>query len=216
MTVTKICEIRKFKAVFFDFDGVIKDSVESKAQAFSYLFNNISKELNQKITNHHILNTGISRFDKIPIYMKWAGIDLSQKNIINHLEKFSEISLNLVEASPWIPGSLEYIENNHMNQSLFIISATPQKDIQLIAQNLKIDKFFESITGSPLSKIELLSEQLTRNSINPSDAIMIGDSLEDYEAAIKNSVPFLLVKNKFNKSLQKNLDCNMISNFVNK
>ena len=216
MTVITISEIRKFKAVFFDFDGVIKDSVESKAQAFSCLFNNISKELNQKITNHHILNTGISRFDKIPIYMKWAGKDLSQKNIINHLEKFSKISLNLVEASPWIPGSLEYIENNHMNQSLFIISATPQKDIQLIAQNLKIDKFFVYIAGSPLSKIELLSEQLTRNSINPSDAIMIGDSLEDYEAAIKNSVPFLLIKNKFNKSLQMNLDCNMLSNFVNK
>lgn len=216
MTVPKISEIRKFKAVFFDFDGVIKDSIESKAHAFSYLFKDFSQELNQKIMNHHLVNGGISRFDKIPIYMKWAGIDLSQKNIINNLEKFSTISMNLVENSPWIPGCLDYIANNHMNQSLFIISATPQKDIELITQNLKIDKYFVSITGSPLSKIDLLSEQLTRNSINPSDAVMIGDSFEDYDAAIKNSVPFVLVKNKFNKSLQKSLDCNKISNFVNK
>ncbi len=42
---------------------------------------------------------------------------------------------------------------------------------------------------------------------------MIGDSSIDYEAAVFNKIPFLLLKTNPNKELQKKLNCSMIKNF---
>ena len=45
-------------------------------------------------------------------------------------------------------------------------------------------------------------------------SIMIGDSESDFYAANVNCVPFILRRTKYNKHLQKELDCPMIYNFL--
>ena len=62
------------KNMFWDFDGVIKETTQLKTEAFVGLFNDISPATRSKIQRHHNLNNGISRFDKIPLYLEWAGI----------------------------------------------------------------------------------------------------------------------------------------------
>ena len=43
---------------------------------------------------------------------------------------------------------------------------------------------------------------------------MIGDSIEDYEAANESNVDFILRKTNFNQKLQEKLNCTMIDNFL--
>ena len=43
---------------------------------------------------------------------------------------------------------------------------------------------------------------------------MIGDSSNDYFAAIENQIQFILRKTELNKNLQKQLKCKTINNFL--
>ena len=58
----------RFKLCFWDFDGVIKESVEVKTQAYFSLFEPFGFDVANKVRMHHIANGGMSRFDKLPSY----------------------------------------------------------------------------------------------------------------------------------------------------
>ncbi len=201
------------KAVFFDFDGVIKDSIDIKSDAFGELFKQFGPEFVHKVKNHHEENGGVSRFDKIPIYMQWAGINITDMNLKKYLEYFSLLTIEKVVKSNWVPGIIKYLKQNNNKQSFFILTATPQEDINLIITELEIKEFFVAIVGSPTNKYDAMRKLLDNNSILAGDAVMIGDSYEDYKAAQLNSVSFLLKMNAQNKALQKKLNCPMIRNF---
>jgi len=52
---------------------------------------------------------------------------------------------------------------------------------------------WETIVGSPASKMDNLDRLITRHRIRPERALMIGDSQHDYAAARAFGIPFLLV-----------------------
>ena len=54
-------EIKPCKLIFWDFDGVIKDSVEVKTHAFEYLFPDGDADFLRKVRMHHEANGGMSR-----------------------------------------------------------------------------------------------------------------------------------------------------------
>ena len=66
-TIEKIINAR---VVFWDFDGVIKDSVPVKTEAFRKLFLSYGADITDKVVKHHLANGGVSRFKKIPYYFK--------------------------------------------------------------------------------------------------------------------------------------------------
>ena len=61
--------IKKYNLIIFDFDGVIKNSLEVKSKAFERLFESYGKLITKKIKAHHKKNEGLSRYKKIPIYL---------------------------------------------------------------------------------------------------------------------------------------------------
>ena len=67
--------------IFWDFDGVIKDSVEIKSNAYEELFTKWGNEVANRVRGHHNLNGGMSRFDKIPLYLSWTDETLSNSLI---------------------------------------------------------------------------------------------------------------------------------------
>lgn len=203
------------KALFLDFDGVIKDSVEVKSDAFEKLFLKFGTPIAKKIRLHHELNGGMSRFEKLPIYLVWAGLMSNDKTVANYSNKFSLIVKQNVIDSEWIAGVLEYLKDNYEKQLLFLVTATPEDEIKEITNKLKISQFFDEIIGSPTSKKEALKYLIKDYEFFPEESAMIGDSQTDYEAAKDNEVPFILRKTSLNIGLQSQLKCQMISNFIN-
>ena len=205
--------IKNASIIFWDFDGVIKDSVSVKSEAFVQLFLPFGEEISLRVKDHHEENGGMSRYDKLPIYLEWAGKENS-KSLISEYEKlFSKLVLQRVIKSPWVVGAKEYIENNFQNQDFYIVTATPQYEIEIILSKLEIEKYFRDVIGSPISKKDALKILLTNNNLNPKKEIMVGDSMSDYEAAKHNNIEFILRKTEFNKKLQKQLKCSIIENF---
>lgn len=187
-----------FKLCFWDFDGVIKDSVEVKTQAYISLFEPFGLQLAEKVGIHHIANGGMSRFDKLPIYLRWAGIEPSEIIVKEYCEKFSEMILQRVIDSPWVAGVETLLRNNKQNQIFVLVSATPQDELEYILKALNLVECFSRVYGAPTLKQEAIFKTIQDLDLEPTECLMVGDAIADLKAADSNQVPFLLRRHASN------------------
>lgn len=118
MSLNKI--LKSYDSIFWDFDGVIKDSVEIKNNAFEELFSRFDKEVVIDIKRHHIENIGLSRFEKIPLYLSFAGENVTKKQVKEYYEKYSFLVKSSVINSKWVPGVLNYLDSNFKKKSFLL------------------------------------------------------------------------------------------------
>jgi HAD superfamily hydrolase (TIGR01549 family) len=200
--------------VFWDFDGVIKESIDIKTDAFVELFHEYGIEILRKIKEHHLSNGGMSRFEKIPIYLKWIGVEPTEQIIKDYCQKFnSTVVLNVIN-SKWVDGALDFIVSNKYNQLFYIVSATPDLEIKYIIEKLGIADSFVKIFGAPIKKTNAIFEIIKTVGKDKSEFIMIGDALSDFEAASNNDISFLFRKHDTNSFIFKNYIGPTISNFI--
>ncbi len=187
--------------VFWDFDGVIKDSVEVKAAAFEQLFVPFGKRVAGQVREHHEANSGVSRYDKIPIYLEWSGQSATGPLIMDYCEKFARLVLQAVIDSAWVPGAREYLLRNRHRQRFVLVSATPQLEIAAIVAELQISHCFREVHGAPIAKASAVRDALRRWRCSPERALFLGDSEADLHAAGENHVPFRLRRTALNVNL---------------
>ena len=195
--------VKEFKIVFWDFDGVIKDSVKVKSLGYEKLFSQFGQELVGRVNKHHESNGGISRFVKIPLYLGWAGQTLKPESVQEYCDRFSALVQQAVIDSPWVPGVKEYLKYNHTRQCFILITGTPQEEIEQILISLDIADLFREVHGAPKTKITVVNDVLKRLGFESEQALVIGDSGTDLEAAKDNSVAFLLRCTNQNYNLQE-------------
>jgi HAD superfamily hydrolase (TIGR01549 family) len=205
--------VKNKKILFWDFDGVIKDSVEVKSEIFVQLFSEHGLQVVEKIKEHHRANGGMSRFEKFPIYLNWAGINYSKEKIIELNENFNKLSVESVINSSWVSGVEYFLRNNPYNQIFILISATPINELLMIIEKLDIKTSFKFIFGYPDKKNDIISMILKQNSYNSKECLMIGDSLIDFNAAKNNNIDFLLRKRVGFENFFKNYNGYQIDNF---
>jgi HAD superfamily hydrolase (TIGR01549 family) len=180
------------KAIIFDFDGVISNSVNVKTDAFAKLYEQYGDEVVNSVVEHHIVNGGMSRFEKFEIYhKKFLGIDLTKEELTILSEKFSSLVINKVVNAPYISGAYSFITNYFNKYQFFIISATPQNEMRAILQMKKIDSYFIKVLGSPAQKDYNIKLILNDFKLGVSEVCYIGDSINDYNAALSTGIKFI-------------------------
>lgn len=189
--------------IFWDFDGVIKDSVTVKSCAFEQLFLSYGRELAARVRLHHESNGGLSRFDKIPLYLKWTGESPTPEKVQLFCDRFSVLVLQAVIDSNWVPGVREYLSTHYEEQYFVLVTATPQLEINHILAQLDISHCFREVHGAPNRKTLIIGSTLRRLNYPLDGALMVGDSDTDFDAAIANCVDFLLRRTSLNIALQK-------------
>lgn len=190
------------KSIFFDFDGVIKDSTDVKTQAFYSLYLPFGEDIAEKAKTHHIENGGVSRFEKFNIYHKeFLGIELSEKEIDTWASKFSELVKQEVIQSDYVKGALETIQTLYEDYNLFIITGTPQEEIMDIANSLEITKYFVEICGSPNNKIYWSQYLMDKYNLDNKNITFVGDAMSDFKAAEAYDYQFILREHEENMEL---------------
>ncbi len=187
---------------FLDFDGVIKDSVDAKGLAFVTIFREFGEALGERILAHHRSNGGMSRAQKIPLYLSWAGLPVRPGTVEAFTRSFAAEARRAVIESPWVPGALEFLKRQQAGRIKVIVSATPEQELRSIAEELDILQYVESAIGTPTTKIEAIRSTMTRLSARPGDCTMVGDSKVDLDAAVANGVPFILRRHDGNRDLE--------------
>jgi len=203
----------KYDLIFWDFDGVIKESVSVKTHAYIELFRSFGIKICKEIEKHHLANGGMSRYEKIPIYLKWAGVEESDKEVQKFCNKFSDIVKTKVIASAWVPGVQEFLKNNNKNHIHILVSATPQSELEHICKSLGLSKMFYTIYGAPASKSESIKTSMLFHRLGPSSCIMIGDSQVDVDAAQENNINFIFRRHRDNLLLNINPQTPTFENF---
>ena len=181
------------KNIFFDFDGVILDSVNVKTLAFMKLYEPYGEKVVEKVKDHHLKNGGVSRYKKIKTYHNYfLGRDISENEIEKIAKNFAKIVFDQVLEAPYVPGVLDFIKNGHNKFRFSIISGTPTNELEKIVLNLGIDQYFQEIYASPKSKITWVNEIIKNACLKKEETLFIGDAQTDFFAASSTGVHFLL------------------------
>lgn len=198
---TKTFHILKFEAILFDFDGVLAESMNVKTEAFAKLFEKFGEEIVNKVVAHHIENGGISRYDKIEYYYsEYLNQQISKKEVDDIANEFSHLVVERVIRSPWIKGARDFLEKHYKTMDFYVVSGTPQKELELIIEKRKMQKYFKAVYGTPATKPEITRRIIQEKGYNKEEVLFVGDSLSDYRAAKEVNIPFLGVVSENNNS----------------
>jgi len=190
-------------AVFFDFDGVICDSVNIKTEAFASIYRKYGPEIEKKVIEFHLKNGGVSRYDKFTyLHKNLLNIDVNTKELKKLADRFSELVFHKVINSPYIEGALETLEKLKLKGiPTFIVTGTPEDEIIKILHHRNILDYFDEIHGSPKNKKSIINDVISRKNFRPGKCLFIGDAINDLEAALQNNINFLGIKHSHNKEI---------------
>ena len=180
------------QAIFFDFDGVLAESMNVKTEAFAKLFESYGKEIVNKVVKYHIENGGISRYEKIKYYYsEYLSKPLSNSELNAIAKQFSDLVVQKVIEAPEVRGVKEFLERYYKKIDLYVVSGTPQDELMLIIKKRKMKKYFKGIFGAPEAKSSIIKKIISDISYNQERVLYIGDSLSDYRDAKKAKIDFL-------------------------
>ena len=179
------------KAIALDFDGVILESAVIKTQAFSGVFKNYPEHL-EAIINHHLNNVGVSRYEKFKyIYKNILRTGLPRMQMDRLGKRFTELTLEKVKVCAEVPGAVEFLNEVSGNCFLFVVSGTPQKELEEVIEFRRLSSYFTRVFGSPPAKNKIFSEILKYWRLKAEDIVFVGDSMTDFTEAHSVGVPFI-------------------------
>lgn len=182
---------QKIKAIIFDFDGVITESMGIKENAFLFVYRDYP-EHRDEISALHRTHGGMSRFEKFEIIYRDILRKPYNKRVESALNKnFSEYVYEQVIKCPYVAGAKEFLAKYYKNFLFFIVSGTPEEEMRRIVKEKKINTYFKEVFGSPPKKGELCKKILADYKLYPNEVIMVGDSIDDYEGAKEAGVQFI-------------------------
>lgn len=194
------------KNIFFDFDGVIADSVNVKTKAFEKMYLPYGNEIAEKVVEHHRANGGMSRFEKFKLYHKiLLEIDLSDSEIEELSSQFSQIVKEGVINAQEVKGSHKFLNEFKTELNMFVITGTPTEESVEICRARGIFDCFDGIYGSPQKKGYWSKYLLEKYNFKKNETIFVGDAMADYQAAIENNLAFYLREYNENIELFKNI-----------
>lgn len=172
------------RAVVFDFDGVILQSMDIKTDAFAELFSGEEPEAARRIVDHHLANGGISRFEKF----RWAYREVLKRPLTAEAERALGERFNLlveeaVTKCAYVPGAREFLERRQGWRPFFVASGTPEEELRRIVERRGLSPFFSGVFGTPRKKAEILKAIATSLSCPAGELAMIGDAINDLDAA---------------------------------
>lgn len=199
--MTALDRVRQAALVIWDFDGVIKDSVDVKTTAFLSLFAFAGPVVQAQVRAHHETHGGMSRFDKIPYYLDLAGEVATPERTNELCESFARHVMQAVIDAPWVPGVESYLRLSPAFQCAALVSATPVGELRAIVEALGLSGTFSFVSGAPTSKRDGVRHALEQSGVSAADAVFVGDAAADYDAALAHGVPFILRRHATNEAV---------------
>jgi HAD superfamily hydrolase (TIGR01549 family) len=183
----------ELEAIFWDFDGVLLNSNEIRDKGFSEVLKKYPKEQVNKLMAYHQANGGLSRYVKFRYFFEEVrGESITDEEVNQWAAKFSEIMMQLLtDHSLQISETLRFVKYHHQQIPMYVVSGSDQTELRKLCEAHGIAKYFKRIHGSPKPKKQWVGEILKEEHLNPEHCVLIGDSVNDFEAADINGLLFV-------------------------
>jgi phosphoglycolate phosphatase-like HAD superfamily hydrolase len=206
--------MQKIKNIFFDFDGVIAESVSAKTDAFREMYAPYGEVIANEVVEYHINHGGVSRFEKFKYWeKKFFNKDISEDRVDELAKQFSNLVLNKVIVSDEVPGVNAFIKKYSKELNFWIITGTPTSEIEIIVDKRGLMNYFLGIHGSPKNKRYWTEYLLKKHHLKREETLFIGDATTDLDAATFSNLHFALRENEENKEIFKNYEGNRFKDF---
>ena len=190
------------KNIFFDFDGVIAESVSAKTEAFREMYLPYGKDIANQVVDYHIQFGGVSRFEKFKYWEKhFFNKIISEERVAELANQFSKLVIDKVINSEEVPGALNFIKKYSNKLNFWIITGTPTTEIKVIAKERGLDNYFKGIHGSPNNKCYWTEYLINSYKLTRQETLFLGDTSTDYDAAIFSKLHFALRETDENKAI---------------
>ena len=194
-----------YRAVVFDFDGVLVESGEIKTGAFLELFAGYPQQ-REAIRAYHLQNVGVSRYVKFEhIVRNLLGLPFDEGTQEELGAAFSDLVRHKVVACAFVPGAREMLEHLRGRCRLFVASGTPHAELEWIVGARGLAPYFEGVWGTPHSKAETAQAIAAEQGLHGGEMLMVGDGLADYQAAQAAGIDFLARITDENRELWRTL-----------
>ncbi|MCQ0113111.1 HAD family hydrolase [Zhouia amylolytica] len=202
------------KNIFFDFDGVIAESVNAKTEAFREMYQSYGNDISEEVVQYHLRNGGVSRFEKFKYWQKkYFNENVSEVKLLKLAERFSELVLDKVVNADEVKGSTDFIKKYYDKLNFWVITGTPTTEIKIIAEKRGLDKYFLGVHGSPENKRYWTEYLIEKFNLKREETLFLGDATTDQDAASYSNLKFALRENNENKLLFKEYEGMRFSNF---
>lgn len=182
----------KIATILWDFDGVILDSMGVRDWGFREIFKMFSQEQVDKLITYHRANGGFSRYVKIRyFYEEILGESITEEEVMRYANQFSVLMKSqLTNPDNLILDAVSFIKSKYTHYNFHIVSGSDQEELRFLCKELGLSDYFISIHGSPTPKKQLVSNLMKTHNYNAVNTCLIGDSINDYEAAEVNNIMF--------------------------
>lgn len=192
-----------FEVILWDFDGVIIDSNSVREFGFREVLKDFDTEQVEKLIDFHNANGGWSRYVKFRyFYEEILKRPISDSKLQELANRFSSIMIgSLPNPKLLIEETVRFIEVMYsQGKQMHIVSGSDGKELRSLCEQLELSKYFLSINGSPTPKSNLVRSIIDDANISSSQYCLIGDAVNDYDAANKNGIQFFGYNNEELKS----------------
>jgi phosphoglycolate phosphatase-like HAD superfamily hydrolase len=199
-------ELHEYKIILWDFDGVIMDSMPTRSKGFELVLARYPENQVQQLMDFHLKNGGLSRYAKFRYFFETIrGEELLAERLDLLANEFSSVMrVELLNPALLIEDSISFIKKNYQKFTMHVVSGSDQTELRFLCEQLEIQHYFRSILGSPTPKIQLVAALIEQELYNKADILFIGDSINDYDAAVFNEIDFMGYNNQLIKDLGKN------------
>lgn len=182
----------KYKVILWDFDGVLMDSMPVRDRGFEIVLSSYPQHEVEQLLIYHRQNGGLSRYVKFKYFFEQIRKEpITNAQIDSLASEFSEVMRReLVNSGLLIDESVEYVKQNYRKFKMHVVSGSDQTELRYLCEVLGLKNYFESINGSPTPKKELVYSILNSYKYTPEEIVLIGDSMNDYDAASLHGIDF--------------------------
>ncbi|AXJ01694.1 Phosphoglycolate phosphatase, HAD superfamily [Cyclonatronum proteinivorum] len=186
-------ELSDLQAIFWDFDGVLLNSNEIRDKGFAEVLKEYPAAEVDQLLAFHQQNGGLSRYVKFRYFFeKIRGVSISESEIQQWAERFSVIMRELLtDSGLQIQETINYVRRNHTRVHMYIVSGSDQEELRFLCKAHGIASYFKRIHGSPTPKKEWVGTILKEEKLESGKCILVGDSINDHEAASVNGMHFM-------------------------
>lgn len=179
--------------IFWDFDGVILNSNSVRDLGFERVLCDYPRNQVEKLLAFHHENGGLSRYVKFRYFFEEIrGEEIKDEEVLVFAKRFSEIMKNLLnDKSLLFEESLKVARGARKVVKQYITSGSDQNELRFLSNKLGISSLFHGIYGSPTPKTNHIAELLQNNQYNPQNCLIVGDSINDRQAAVDNKIGFV-------------------------
>lgn len=179
-------------AIFFDFDGVILDSVMLKEQVFRDMVAREWPEHVDACMDYFLSHGGTSRIQKFRwIWSNILGREMDESAIDALGREFSRRVYELVVGCAYIPGADRFLDAFADRVPSFVISGTPEPELRGIVRDRGMSGFFRGVFGSPPTKVQIGERIFAEHGYRREHVWFIGDATTDRDAARALGVRFV-------------------------